>query len=326
MTEADIRWYAYKYARVTNALLKYFDTLDVEVFWPMYKVKVVSTKGVGREESRPKIPCYIFIHSSLAKAIEVGQKVGLAPLRKRVDRYADASPETAAETDNSVKETRRPVEEEVRYVTIPDNEMRVFMEFVNNHEHELKMYSAAHIDLDKDDKVRIIGGDYEGCEGYLKTEARRDGGKVIVAVGEMNIEVEADPEHIAVIEFGRQNDHFTKKMQRIEKHVDDAMELYRAGQPVAQHKRRQLVSYYRRFGETIVPSDMQRFRHMLILYRIYTVLEMPEEREAMYQTIMENVLPLYEKKCKNAIRHNIKSFLRRHREYVRMVKETRAIV
>jgi len=273
---------------------------------------------------RPKIPSYIFIHATLEKAIEVGKRVELSPLRKRFERYADATPK-ADDKEKSEQEKRKAAAEAIlnQYVTIAHTQMQRFIDWVEKNPHELELVTAADLDLSKDDRVEVLDGDFKGMVGYLKVEPRKDSNVVMVQMEKFYFTFNVDPKLLKVIEFAKGTDHLTKKMQRAEKYVDEAMADFIVRKELVPNRVEQLRSYYMRFGETKISSETQRFRHVMILFRIYTILCMEEKRAETEQIIAEKILPRYAKKAIAAKNKKVDSTLRKYNEYVELFEETK---
>lgn len=136
----------------------------LEFFVPMY----FELKGPEEKKKRkksPLIPNYVFIHASLNEIYAYKQ------------------------TTNYLK-FHRPVAENGRrkYVTVPDRQMQDFMQVARHYEKDICYYAPGEMSLVKGDRVRIIGGEFNGVEGILICTQGKRGDRVLIEIsGVMSI-------------------------------------------------------------------------------------------------------------------------------------------
>jgi transcription antitermination factor NusG len=113
-----------------------------------------------------------------------------------------------------------------RYMTISDHEMYVFKAVANAYANELPCYPIEAVDLEEGDLVQIVGGEFDGMKGRLRCSQGRNGGKVMMAVGNLFLISTPDikPQYIRILQFGKGNRH---PYRQFEAHVPRALQALR---------------------------------------------------------------------------------------------------
>ena len=113
-----------------------------------------------------------------------------------------------------------------RYMTISDREMDAFKAVANAYANELPCYPIETVDLEEGDQVQIIGGEFDGMKGTLRCSQGRNGGKVMMAVGNLFLISTPDirPQYIRILQFGKGNRH---PYRQFEAHVPRALQALR---------------------------------------------------------------------------------------------------
>lgn len=177
--------------------------VPVEYFLPTC---VVQTNRSGKAVIRRKklIGSYIFIRDCLTNIMEMTRSVDSLWLLPHPNR------------DNDGK----------RYMTVSDNEMEIFKAIANAYANELPCYPIEAVDLEEGDRVQIIGGEFDGMKGTLKCSQGRNGGKVMMAVGNLFLISTPDirPQYIRILQFGKRNRH---PYRQFEAHVPRALQALR---------------------------------------------------------------------------------------------------
>ena len=116
-----------------------------------------------------------------------------------------------------------------RYMTISDENMAIFMAIANAYANELPCYPIDMVDLEEGDKVEIVGGDFDGLCGTLQCSQGRNGGKVLMAIGNLFLVATPDigPQYIRILQFGKGNRHPYRKF---ESHLPRAVQALRHSQ------------------------------------------------------------------------------------------------
>lgn len=271
----DIQWYVYRYHVMSNKLKEQIKSFPLDTFLPYRYVKVINAKGKTDYQEQPVIPTYLFVRGSLKDVIEKGKELQFAPMRKHM---------AVGEIWNQ------------DYVTVSDKDMHLFQQATELFRHDINFYDASVIDLEKDDRVIFLDGILKGTQGYLKSEQGRDGGVVVVPLNQNDSEsnlfysVTVKPESLGVIQFARGNQHFLDKHKSIRKVVDEAMTAYCQGESISPKQRERMLSYVFRFSQLKPNTDIQRANHLMLLYRIYTILELFIQRDEIGQKIQDKVL------------------------------------
>lgn len=96
-----------------------------------------------------------------------------------------------------------------RYMTISDHEMEVFKLIANAYANELPCYPIGAVDLEEGDHVEIVGGEFDGVTGTLRCSQGRNGGRVMMAIGNLFLvsTPEIRPQYIRILQFGKGNRH-----------------------------------------------------------------------------------------------------------------------
>lgn len=177
-----------------------------------------------------------------------------------------------------------------RLLVVPDAEMEMFMRTIGAYDGTVPALLPEEADLEKGDRVRIIGGQFDGIEGILVTRQGKDGGRVLVKVSEVMCvpTLEIEPEYIEVLEFAPESRHLYKKfdsyIQKI-RHTLKACLYHEMGlslPPAAgEHLRAayantgkgqtEAAMFLRRFGNFRPATLNQRARKLVFLLMSYKV-------------------------------------------------------
>lgn len=99
------------------------------------------------------------------------------------------------------------------YQTIPDWEMEMFMRVAAAYEYDVPYFQPTQAELEKGDRVRIIGGRFNGIEGVLISQQGKDGGRVVVNLTNVLAisTLEIEPQYLEIVSFAAGNKHIYKK-------------------------------------------------------------------------------------------------------------------
>lgn len=258
-------WYVYRYRIMSARLKELVLSAPYEMFFPYEYVSG-----------------YIFIHACFDQAVRFGADNNL-PLWKN-NRH--------------------------EFVSVRDAAMRPFMRAVELRQLDIKVFDASLIDLEKDDRVVFVRGEFKGTSGYLKTLKGREGGVVVVpltcAAGDsptgMCYAITASPDDLAVTAFAPGNRHAKDSMRRTAASVDSAMQDYIAGIRPSDALRERFISYVRRYAGVSLETDIQRANHQLLLYRIFTLLDMDVQRSEVGECLRSQVLPAMNRRTQAAMK------------------------
>ena len=150
-------WYALRVTYSRELQLKdYLDEQQVENFIPMHYEYVVRDERKTRKLV-PAIHNLVFVRTTRQCLDEIKRLKALTiPIRYIMDHV-----------------TRRPM-------VVPDRQMHSFIAVAGNYDEQIVYLNAADLKLKKGDRVRIIGGIFEGVEGeFLRVKGDR---RVVVAI------------------------------------------------------------------------------------------------------------------------------------------------
>lgn len=276
-------WYVFRYKTLSVSVKDILADCDMEVYHPTRRIKC-GQAGTSRARyiDRPVVPGYIFVHASLHDALALGKRIGLNLWRKKVSVQDIATGGI------------------VGYHTVTDDAMRTFMRAVDIHSQDLMLLDASEIDLLKDDFVEINKGDFKGVRGHLKSINGSSGGVVVVPLTDgdekssrtlFHYGIPAHSSEISIISFAQGSRRATDLIRQAKKTVDTVMDAYVAGQKItgAQHNR--LMGYVHRFSKTQLERPIQRANLALLMYRVYTILNLKNERATIAHQLENEIFP-----------------------------------
>lgn len=288
-------WYIFRYKVLNKRTKEYFQKDSDRIFFPYRSVRKVQ-EGTGKVEfvEQPMVPGYIFVNAKLKDAIALGKEVDLNPWKKRLEEIDT--------TVTAITPSERKALEEKQYYSIKDDVMRQFIRAVDISDKDVKILDANSIDLEKDDFVEIIAGQYAGYKGYLKSVNGSNGGLVIVPLEDddsqvlktnciLSYGIIANSSEVAILSFAKGSRRATDLLNHASSVVDTIMEDYVTGRIITVQQTSRLMGYAKRFGKVELERPIQRERLALLLYRIYTILELSDESEAIRSKIETEILP-----------------------------------
>lgn len=289
---SSLRWYVLRYKNLTTSVRDYLRRASVEVFLPVSHVRKTTRRGASpKYVESPLIRGYVFVCCSLDKALEVSRDTEL-PLWRRRSSSADGE---------SI------LHEEDFYVTISDADMRPFIQAVDLKAQDIEFFDADYIDVEQDDEVLVIDGEFRGTRGYLKTVKGKGGGIVIVPLRsddgkDVNLcyPLELPACQIGITAFAPGNRHSVDSLRNARIHVDAAYEAYVGGEELTTGQRERLLSYSLRYGQLRLATDIQRANLQMLLLRIFTVLELDTQRDSVLRVIEEQILPAFDRRIATA--------------------------
>lgn len=300
---ASKRWYIYRYHGLSNHLKEQLDTASLEVFFPHRRVWNPSnskTRIVIAE--RPMVPGYIFVHSTLQEALELGKELDIFLWQKRNFYFTD-------DTNHSVSD---------RYYSIPDKVMKRFIRVVECCQEDIELFDATDIDLQQNDEVEFISGPLKGQRGYVRTESRKAGGLVIVPLAAKDAQqgdadqidaadtkpffhygVHAEADSYRIVKFAN-NERSSRNIKHANANVKACLKAFAEGSVLAKSDEKRLKGYALRYAEVQMSTDIQRANLALLLYRVYTILEAERQKTRLMASIQQDVMPAFEARISNA--------------------------
>ena len=306
---ASRRWYVLRYKIMSGFCKEILHRHSSKIFFPHRTVSKVREikRGVTKTEhlEQPLIPGYIFVNTTLGDAMAIGQEAGLNLWRKRAQ---DADGGKGCE-----------------YHTISDASMRQFKCAVELTLQDFKLLDAGCIDLAKDDLVEITAEGFNRQRGYIKYVNKQNDGLVVVPLTDESdgapttlfcYGIPVRSSDVALVSFAEGSRRATDLLNHASKAVTELMEEYKQGKRLTAQQETRLMGYVHRFRRLELERPIQRARHALMFYRIYTILEFATERDQMRKLLEETILPECEQRKNKAASRNRASAEKTYGDYL----------
>jgi len=224
----------------------------IDFFLPM--TKSVAKRG-GKEETveKPLLFSYIFVRTTEPEA----------------DAFCRANHGITFLREHTPNGTMGP------HLVIPDYQMDNFIRAVEQYTDDIPFVAPTPEMLAKGDRVRIIGGPFRGIEGILEARQGKDGGRVIVRVGDIVAipTVEISPEFIEVLEFAPEGRHLYQKLDSFHPRLRLALDCRAERKPIPSELEAHLRIFVRRFTNLEVSALNARVRFLAYLMLAYALIE-----------------------------------------------------
>lgn len=289
-------WYLLRFGQIPlKRMRELLDNSGLENFLPSYTVVENRKKGMQVRVERALMYNMMFIHSSLNECVQfVVNTPGVNFMVKPSEEHPSVSlnqlaPEEQKQEFCYDKATFRYV------ITIPEKQMDMFIKAVSNRNvNSVPFMKPTEIDLEKGDKVRIVGGPYDGIEGILESQQGKDGGTVYVHI--LNFiatrTTEIRPEFIQIIEFAKSGKHMYKKFDSFMTRGHRCVISHIKGEKIAPRDNSYLNVFVRRFCDLQTPTVNMTAKLHLFLFIAFTCLERrmeAEVHEKFLQDYMEKI-------------------------------------
>lgn len=241
---------------------------DIEVFAPTF-VKVYNEAKSPRRRMLPLACQYFFIRGRLSQVKD---------FRSRNTEYnlvhdrADKQPETS-------------------YLHLSDEDMSAFRSMALAYKYNMPCFSPSEVDLVACDKVRIVGGEFAGVEGYLVSQQGRDGGRVIIKVGELVAvqTLDINPKYISVLSFAKGSRRMYDKIDSYEPKLRRAMDYYRRNGELDVTNAVAVSYFITRFGLAEIPTAKMRAKVSALLAASYYLMGDKERYRQVRQWFTESL-------------------------------------
>ena len=151
----------------------------------------------------------------------------------------------------------------------------------NRNTRTVPFMKPTEIDLEKGDKVRIVGGPYDGVEGILESQKGKDGGTVYVHI--LNFiatrTTEIRPEFIQIIEFAKSGKHMYKKFDSFMTRGHRCVVSHAKGEKISARDSSYLNVFIHRFSDLKTPTVNMTAKLHLFLFIAYTCLDRKTEAD-----------------------------------------------
>lgn len=142
-TDTPLRWHVLRcfYGKELAILQSIQDIYDKECFVPIEKIRQKDKRGRFVWTQRCALTGYVFVHTDRISLKTITERFpNIRPMvRKKDGLWA--------------------------LVTIPDNDMASFIRVAGNKEQRIAYLDPSKLNLQRGDRVRIIGGSFVGVEG-----------------------------------------------------------------------------------------------------------------------------------------------------------------
>lgn len=292
-------WFVMRYKTLATTTTEDLLKSGADVFFPQSRKKCLNKRTMRYEYvTKPLVPGYIFVQTTFGKARTLSQTLGLNLWKRNVINQDESH------ADDPMREYSK----ERFYHRIPDEQMKFFKLAVELYKQDLLLADISEIDLEQDDHVEIIDGEFKGVHGYLKTTQGKYGGMVIVPVSQdsemsgdsLCFTIEVPAEQIGIISFANGNRHASDNIRSAQRLVENYLKLYAGGEPVSEEMKKQLHRYLARFKDTRFRTDKLRASHLMLLYSIYTMLGNITLKDAVNEEINNKVLPAFDARIADA--------------------------
>jgi len=161
------------------------------------------------------------------------------------------------------------------HLVVPDSQMDSFIRAVEHYSDDIPFVAPTPDMLAKGDRVRIIGGPFRGIEGILEARQGKDGGRVIVRVGDIVAipTVEISPEFIEVLEFAPEGRHLYQKLDSFWPRLRLALDYKAERKPIPSELETHLRIFVRRFANLRVDALNARVRFLAYLMLACALIE-----------------------------------------------------
>lgn len=163
------------YKQDAKAEVKLSEGTGLEFFIPKhYSIRIYHGRKIRK--LIPSIPGLLFVHASHSQIIEFKQKC------------------------NFLQFAMWPKSSGLEYIIIPEKQMNDFINIVTNSNKKITYYKPEEIDIKKETRVKVIGGQFDGIEGYfVKVKGKRKKQVVILMDKILAVSIETSPDFIQVL-------------------------------------------------------------------------------------------------------------------------------
>ena len=222
----------------------------LEFFSPMY----FDLKGSDENKKRkkcPLIPNYVFIHASLNEIYAYKQSASYLKFHRPV-------------TENGQR----------NYITVPDRQMQDFMRVALHYEKDICYYAPGEMNLVKGDKVRIIGGEFNGVEGILLCTQGKRGDRVLIEIPSvMSISTcSIAPELIEILSYSSDTRHLYNDLKAFFNTARKALFTVLRGERMSEREEIKLRGFIRRMANMQTDTLHTESSLHLILLMAYKAL------------------------------------------------------
>lgn len=183
-------------------LLEFLRQQGLQAFVPMHQVVRLDAYGKKRRALEPVVKNWVFVKAEKAELEYIKNYVlqkfnwTVCFLTKPV-RVPDYSKFDPTRPDRKMR-----MMEKKEIITISDEDMEPFIRICEEMADEIIYFTPEEVDLSKGDRVRIIGGTFDGMEGYFIKVTGKRNRRFVVTIPQILMASTAniEPQFIQVIE------------------------------------------------------------------------------------------------------------------------------
>lgn len=285
-------WYLLRFSQMSvKRMREKLEATGLEFFLPSYTVVENRRKTMIRVE-RALMFNMLFVRSTLSRCVEF---VVANPNVNFMVKHSEDHPSVSLnQLKSDVDDGFAYDEATFRYViVIPERQMEMFIKAVQVRESGLVPYmKPTEVDLEKGDKVRIVGGAYDGIEGILESQQGKDGGTVFVHLQNFlaTRTTEIRPEFIKIIEFAKGGKHMYKKFDSFMTRGHRCVLAHINNENITPRDISYLNVFTRRFCDLHTPTVNMTAKLRLFMFIAYTCLGDAENAEN-FRSLLVDYLP-----------------------------------
>lgn len=268
--EQSVQWYvliAFKKELQAAHDLSKSSHPSLRHFIPLcYRMVGTDTRKVRKK--CPLMPNYIFLRGTLKDVFDY--KLSHPYLHFKMDDLADGQ----------------------RYLTVPDAQMQTFMKVARMYEEDIRFYRPEEVQLEKGDRVRIVGGPLDGVEGTLLCSQGKTGGRVVVELsGLMCVSTwEIAPEYLQILSFSNEGRRQYNQFNAFTDRVYRAFTPWCAERKVTESDSLALQLFIKRLEHLETDTVNSAITLHTLLLMAHTVLGQEQGQAAELQRC-ESILP-----------------------------------
>lgn len=278
MKENKKYWYIARAYHVSPELCSMLDRLPFEYFAPMSEKKMV-VKGKDVKRNVPLALNYVFFHTDDFQF--------LRSMIRDMSRVTMLYHSPSRDAKSNTKDTQ------YRPMIANDREMEMFIKAASFYTQGAPLTVPDRKLMMKGDRVRIIDGPFKGVEGTLISQQGKDGGKVVVSIGDLVSvpTLDISPENIQVIRFAHGNKHIYKKMDSFKPRVEKALKKRSSGEELQEEEKDAIENFIKRFSSVETDTVNTEARLTMLVLLGYYALQMPQETRMYFLKLRDEILP-----------------------------------
>lgn len=294
----EVSSYVLRVVLFSNELCKRLSA-EKSVYYPTY----ISKKNINGKvvaQTRPKIPGYAFVSATEEEAKRIAADIDGVYLAFNKNEILG----------NGVK----------TYMKVSADEMKRLRSIIDCVDGETQLFDPRDIDLSEGDRIRIVGGRFDGREGILISQQGKDGGTVFLEIADclMARQMEISPEYIKIISFAKKGKHQYEKLRAIRRRINAVMDNYTSGRDIPAKDTSALNYFLNRYGDVEVSTTKQIIDYRLTCLTVYMLLQQDETQKA--QQLFESLCSMEEDLTKQkqiAVRNVEVQSKQRHIDFLR---------